>query len=368
MIRFTLHLLFFNFSEWEDIPKNIIDPADDEGWEISTKSRKSRSKIQSTSSTVPTRDVSRESSIVPVIPEVQESYSDDVPDIEIVSEVVPQVIITSNEIPTNEVHEEILLPKEIVALKTEQQFVDTTNSAPTSRKSTLKRSKKKRSSLDGSSPSSGSTSVLSRPVLISDGDYDVASAAAALRVQKNAFDVLDEAKINELKNLKNPGVTLDTLFVSDIGYGMTCGPIGMGRFGLGKYIPPDRSEEIYPIPMQNKDSETNTAENEITSEDSIEDKPGSLTAMLEEVLRNGGNATTISNCSTGLNTASPMTSTSKNSLTTYIRDAARFTELTPHSEETCSRDLQAQGAIPNIPTTEVLIKKKENKEDELDLD
>ena len=224
--------------------------------------------------------------------------------------------------------------------------------------------------MDGTSPSSGSTSVLSRPVLISDGDYDVASAAAALRVQKNAFDVLDEAKINELKNLKNPGVTLDTLFVSDIGYGMTCGPIGMGRFGLGKYIPPDRSEEIYPIPMQNKDSENTTADqNEITSDqdNSIEDKPGSLTAMLEEVLRNGGNATTISNCSTsGLN---PASSTSKNSLTTYIRDAARFTELTPHSEETCSRDLQAQGAIPNIPTTEVLIqKKKENKEDELDLD
>ena len=125
------------------------------------------------------------------------------------------------------------------------------NSAPASRKSTLKRSKKKRSSLDGTGNNPGQSnnsgnSVLSRPVLISDGDYDVASAAAALRVQKNAFDVLDQDKLQELKKITSGNgstagaASMDTLYVSDIGYGMLSGPIGLGRFGLGKYIPPSK--------------------------------------------------------------------------------------------------------------------------------
>ena len=69
----------------------------------------------------------------------------------------------------------------------------------------------------------------------------MASAAAALRVQKNAFDVLDQDKLQELKKLKSGGAaSMDTLYVSDIGYGMLSGPIGLGRFGLGKYIPPSK--------------------------------------------------------------------------------------------------------------------------------
>ena len=32
--------------------------------------------------------------------------------------------------------------------------------------------------------------------------------------------------------------------IKDIGHGMREGPINMGRFGIGKYTPPDRSDEI----------------------------------------------------------------------------------------------------------------------------
>jgi hypothetical protein len=34
--------------------------------------------------------------------------------------------------------------------------------------------------------------------------------------------------------------------VKDIGHGMVGGPLTLGRFGVGKYCPPDRSDEILP--------------------------------------------------------------------------------------------------------------------------
>ena len=248
------------------------------------------------------------------------------------------------------------------------QSIDASSSAPGSRKSTLKRPKKKRSSLDGST-STGSThaSTLSRPVLISDGDFDVASAAAALRAQKNAFEVLDEAKLKELQDK----TVMDTLFVSDIGHGMASGPINLGRFGLGKYIPPDRSEEIYPIPMQQKDEEASEDSEEkanaTSSATELEEKP--LKSMLEEVLRNAGTRGGVVGPA-----ASP--SAAKSSLTTYIRDAARFTELAPHSEEHCSAagTSAATVPLPGIPSTpsDPLMSKTtttvSKKQDDLDLD
>ena len=46
--------------------------------------------------------------------------------------------------------------------------------------------------------------------------------------------------------LKRPTDILDeqALMIKDIGHGMRDGPINMGRFGIGKYTPPDRSDEI----------------------------------------------------------------------------------------------------------------------------
>ena len=257
------------------------------GWET-TKSRKSRSKIPQSSCYTP-QDLSRDqSSEIHIIPEDAEEYASDIVDQTGTGTEVTTKKSREIEEITNEDDDDAEAPqslsqdenvREIDFTKNNSENCATTtkveatsasaeletvmevsevasgaaiepNSAPASRKSTLKRSKnKKRSSLDGGSGTGTGnekvSSVLSRPVLISDGDYDVASAAAALRVQKNAFDVLDQDKLQELKKLKscntgNGTASMDTLYVSDIGYGMLSGPIGLGRFGLGKYIPPSK--------------------------------------------------------------------------------------------------------------------------------
>ena len=268
-------MLYHNtFSEWEDIPKEITNPDLEGGWET-TKSRKSRSKIQSYTPQDLSRDQSSEIHIIPedeevimvvskdpteVIPEVTKKSSsaammeeiaaaaagtNDVDDANLASQSISQdencVNVEAAELETVL---EVSESNQTTSAASSAEAIEL-NSAPASRKSTLKRSKKKRSSLDGSGSSSNnpvtsSSTVLSRPVLISDGDYDVASAAAALRVQKNAFDVLDQDKLQELKKKSGGAASMDTLYVSDIGYGMLSGPIGLGRFGLGKYIPPSK--------------------------------------------------------------------------------------------------------------------------------
>ena len=130
---------------------------------------------------------------------------------------------------------------------------------------------------------------------------------------------------------------------------------------------------------ENDSMEAASSESEMTSADlemtgssgggsaSAVTKSGNLKTMLEEVLRNG--ASTCNSTVDGMSS-----SVAKNSLTTYIRDAARFTELTSsHSEEHCTTSASVQAAtnIP-IPTSEktklssTILKKKE--EDDLDLD
>ena len=131
---------------------------------------------------------------------------------------------------------------------------------------------------------------------------------------------------------------------------------------------------------ENDSMEAASSESEMTSADlemtgssgagsasTAVNKSGNLKTMLEEVLRNG--ASTCNSTVDGMSS-----SVAKNSLTTYIRDAARFTELTSsHSEEHCtSASVQAAATIP-IPTTSektklssTILKKKE--EDDLDLD
>lgn len=64
--------------------------------------------------------------------------------------------------------------------------------------------------------------------------------------------------------IKRPTDLLDeqALMIKDIGHGMREGPINMGRFGIGKYTPPDRSDEILSsiVARQIKDEEQNEEE------------------------------------------------------------------------------------------------------------
>ena len=76
--------IFYFFSEWEDIPKEITNPDLDGGWET-TKSRKSRSKIQSYTPQDLSRDQSSEIHIIPEDEEVIMVVSKDP------TEVIPEV-------------------------------------------------------------------------------------------------------------------------------------------------------------------------------------------------------------------------------------------------------------------------------------
>ena len=307
-------------------------------------------------------------------------------------------------------------------------------SLPASRKSTLKRTNRKKRASQGdlsaganaggdgkgtSTPASGSS--LSKPVLISDRDYDVASAIAAQRRYKSAFDVLDESKIKDLVNQGSSGThpnagagqdgktgtgngTFDTLYISDIGYGMCGGPISMGRFGLGKYMPPDRSNEIQSLENpsetnKNTDQETNentpndTIKDNDDNPDDLEqsaqdiagsDKSSIIKAMMDQVIRasSGGNVNKIS----GINSAENLDRTGNGSAggsptngsnLTYIRDAERFTEIsavTAKLEPELAGSKIAQCLSPTktcTTTTSTIPTVKENpilKSQELDLD
>lgn len=264
-----------------------------------------------------------------------------------------------------------------------------------------------------STPASGSS--LSKPVLISDRDYDVASAIAAQRRYKSAFDVLDESKIKDLVNQGSSGThlnagagqdgktgtgngTFDTLYISDIGYGMNGGPISMGRFGLGKYMPPDRSNEIQSLENPSETNKnTNQETNENTPNDTIKDddleqsaqdnagsdKSSIIQAMMDQVIRasSGGNVNKIS----GINSVENLDQTGNGSAggsptngsnLTYIRDAERFTEISAvaaklEPELVGSKIAQSLTPTKTTTMTSTIPTVKENpilKSQELDLD
>merc|ERR1711997_191353 len=281
----------------------------------------------------------------------------------------------------------------------ESQNSSSSVSLPASRKSTLKRNnRKKRASLDssenktGCGSASGSSSILSKPVLISDRDFDVASAIAAQRrCNKSAFEVLDESKIRDMVNNHSTTIhpnagaagqsvktTFDTLYISDIGYGMSGGPISMGRFGLGKYMPPDRSNEIIPLEqstaekiVETNDSVTDTINSkEDSCSDNAGDKTSIIKAMMDQVIRtSSGNGKIDAAAATpcGGGTGNPISGTG--SSLTYIRDAERFTELTVGD---AASKITQSNIIPTMSTKTTTSMINENnailKSQELDLD
>ena len=172
-----------------------------------------------------------------------------------------------------------------------------------------------------------------------------------------------------------PGGTFDTLYISDIGYGMNGGPISMGRFGLGKYMPPDRSSEILPIEKKEENITANDAlakeASAIQDDDKADndgpDKSSIIKAMMDQVIR-------VSSKSAGQTGNGPAVPTGSNM--TYIRDAERFTEISAASlpETACSKIAQS---IPSMKspqksyTAPTVTEVKETpilKSQELDLD
>ena len=108
------------------------------------------------------------------------------------------------------------------------------------RSSTLRKQRKKRSSQDvgnsgiNQAEKSTTTSTI-RPVLIQDGLIDIFGKGSnsvvgtkftgKLTNSTSAINLLEPAKIDEVVQKGH----MDSLFVSEIGYGMIGGPISMGR-------------------------------------------------------------------------------------------------------------------------------------------
>ena len=321
-------------SQWEFVPNDIQDDQEG-GWETMKIKNKIGNKIRSG---IQTPKESRDSTPVQsnrlVIQDLETSTC------------------TSSSAPQVENHETNSEP-DVSSVQTDEQDQQVSSSAPASRKSTLKRKQKK----VNKESSDSKTSLKTKPVLISDRDFDVASAAAQRRYH-SAFEVLDEEKIKEVAAMTDKRGTFDTLYISDIGHGMGGGPITIGRFGLGKYIPPDRSSEIYPIPMQKNDQDQDSQE---SSEDldlknseskAQETQKSIIRAMMQEVIKSNNlpQNTLPDSAKAGL---------------TYIRDAERFTELTP--APCASTAVKAEGdASKSVTIPDAIVNK--TKTQELDLD
>ncbi len=288
-------------NEWEAVPKEIsLDP--EAGWETATRKGHGATRMR-IHVTTPLEPLSREATPPPSLKLSPE----------------PEL---STAAPNKTEKQE---------LKVEEQSFEESQSAPVSRKSTLRRtSKKKRASLDGNASDRPLNSGLSRPVLISDRDFDVASAIAAQRrIQGSAIEVLNESRIRDMMKTE---IGLDTLYISDIGHGMTGGPLQMGRFGQGKYVPPDRSNEIYPIPHSDAE-DCNPNELDENESNGPEDGPKAqksiIKAMMEEVIR-GGSTDNLPNAER----------------LTYIRDAERFSEIKTQQSSTNGSAAEPSSGLP----------------------
>lgn len=243
--------------QWESIPQEIKKSGE---WETSTRARKSRKggRQLHAQRRLPQEDFSEE----PIEPELP---YENVPSI-IAEEPLKEEPAQEVNLPVPEPVEPVDPIEQVEVRETERSSSvpeRSSSSAPSSRRSTLKKqNRKKRPSLDdGKSEKSSSV----RPVLIQDGLIDVTDGAWRLRtVLKRPTDILDE----------------QGLVIKDIGHGMKDGPITMGRFGLGrKYNPPDRSDEILSSIEACKllDQPEDPAQAEIDEDNRIEDITGKET-------------------------------------------------------------------------------------------
>ena len=257
--------------QWEAVPIGVIE-AGNEGWEVSGKMKRNR-KHRSGQKLRPVASIEDNF--------YEEEKQAELTEAELVTQPSASTESEPAEPPVKESTTEETLTKEPEEPEEPKVVEDVkNNSAPTSlpvsRKSTLKKPKKKRvqsaeddilamidklpTLIPKSSTTSNASQVKSnttrvqtptyptsvRPVLIQDGILDVAASSAHYRKVKRASEVFDQSRIAQAVQKGH----VDTLIISDIGHGMCDGPISMGRFGIGKYSPPDRSDEI--LPMQKK--------------------------------------------------------------------------------------------------------------------
>ena len=157
----------------------------------------------------------------------------------------------------------------------EETATSATSAAPslsTTSSSRPKRRKKNR----GGSQENGEVSTSSfssankssiRPVLIQDGVIDVAGSASGsgYKRAKRASEILDGQKLSEAVRRGH----LDSLIISSVGHGISIGPMAMGRFGLGKYTPPDRTHEI-PIELRTEPAAAATTSDDNQSSQQVD--------------------------------------------------------------------------------------------------
>jgi hypothetical protein len=200
--------------QWESIPVELKTTTNVEQWETSTRTRRSRK-------------VTRQH----VVHQQEEEEEEFVPE-KVEEELVPAQKSEPIDIaqPTVEEVVEVEAPRDTERASSVPER--SPSSAPSSRRSTLKKqNRKKRPSLDdGKSEKSSSNGSATRPVLIQDGLIDITAGGllTSRPLIRRPTDITDEL----------------ALMIKDIGHGMRDGPITMGRFGIGKYTPPDRSDEI----------------------------------------------------------------------------------------------------------------------------
>ena len=231
-----------NEDQWESLPADLKTGTTAEQWETSTRPRRSRKGVrqQPQQRLVQTK-------------ETEEDVKEEQPRV-VQREVTPPVETPVAAPVVEEVVESEVTEERDTERSSSAPETRSSSSAPSSRRSTLKKqNRKKRPSLDDGKSEKSSVSASVRPVLIQDGLIDITAGGilSCRNVIKRPTDLLDE----------------QALMIKDIGHGMREGPINMGRFGIGKYTPPDRSDEILSsiVARQIKDEEQNEKEEEATA-------------------------------------------------------------------------------------------------------
>lgn len=202
---------------------NVRDQSNKSEWRESSR-RKSRKSKHHKSRSLNTQEV-HTNSVQSTSGEVVTAPSED----DTSKSVLEMTVTTTVEESTGEKKDHTTSAVVVDESNNEHEISDNNTAVPR-KKSTLKK-KKKRSEVE-------TTEKLSsiKPVLIQDGAIEI----GGYRRIKRASEILDGHQIDQAVRKGH----LDTLFISQIGSGIGDGPMTSGRLLVGKYSPPDRSDEV----------------------------------------------------------------------------------------------------------------------------